>query len=1439
MKTEKNQYSPVFENQVKCCIEDYAGRYLNESDNDVKKMTIKKTSISSKHQTACSNDNPSNEAKRLQIDLPLMNFSDKVTFKDGNGSTRLFQHKRQTARKSLIKGKLKDCQLNESSDIDLQPKQDRVSDEDRNKTLPKICNFLCPKCKGGIRYSANDLQKHYRLLHHGELPNYPCEMCRFSSNDFQKFTQHRQTHRSTLVKCDICNDEQFYSLLDLTKHFTSQHSINGEFRCEQCIFRTSDVGTFVQHIHRHCDVQYKYEKCHYVSFNKMELQEHHEGHISGFSFTCQYCDFSSTRKDNIVNHIIAAHKEKLLSKDTPENAGCENKLVEHKSPLKLVLTKYATETSKAALWKRKLNQAVNGETILTNKQILIQCKSENPSQPSIHGNVKEETDAAAKQGKVIHVAQCGTPTIAPCCKQDNSPSLSAGVLTNSVKGPTVLMVKNNKISVPANYCAKFMGFKVVGGKQHIALKLLPATNQSECSSELDYLSLKAGAKACLKKSTAKNVICEPSSSSTSDHAANHSTPQSDEYCPASPPTTEKKTNLLSGLRNLDSSTSLAARSKAKSMFHMPVRSASLPNLSDITMIDGGDQSPFLSRSNNSDISRSTYRVTSKQKVELLCDQLLSQKSHQLNGPSASMSNVTKDRALDNSAASPASSMVNGKAKAPESCIFSDTKLSVSESLQKNGNGNLRNQGPQMSSKLPPLSHSNCGSLLSVPKFASVYSVQNPPACSFIPIKVGQVAQNAVKGKLNAYQNLPLAVDNQLLLTSVQQSGSSQFTRSVEVGSLHMNKSSTEENVALKSNATYSGKTFEMEKIPKLLHGAQDGTSTKASNISSVLKAHSNAIINQQLAKEKLSVASHNRNSSHSVKILRSQTLPEKSGFLLASSQNGIILPVHLANQAGLQIMSGSTVSSSNVSGVQLSNAPPSSGMILTFSGGAFGAVANITTGSSQVLDSVAQNNEVQQILPNSNHSLASNFNQASVSVANQVSQVPLQGPFIVANSINSPLQVARVSSQANGLPAGLNVLQYCTTQAAPGTTSGTLETGKLHYEAQNKQPIYALLPDGRRAVFVKYASPTGNPQNSLQTNAANHIFQPKNSDGPKQKYTLKIVQSSPFQVPVACKNQSTINTSAASLNLDGMQSLEGTTFASSKRSLSSLASSSTPPEESLHATKHLKTLLQKGSTNLTQELDSRKPSGSIQQPSVCNRKKPNVPKRKYDVDNKQSGSETAKRNKSLRQKSKSQSEMPPKKKILARKCKEKNQNGMTNECVYTFEPSTSKECKQTLRLLPFNLNQNVKCPRRNQPVVVLNHPDADFPEIVNVMKTIKKFKSHVVKVSLSRRTIEALLHTPYGSTPKPTKSEHTAKSHKVFMPVSPVKERFVLKLTLKKTSKNKYKIVRSSSKTVIRSKFTCWFCGRIFENQDEWVGHGQRHLMEATRDWNTLTQRYS
>lgn len=192
-----------------------------------------------------------------------------------------------------------------------------------------------------------------------------------------------------------------------------------------------------------------------------------------------------------------------------------------------------------------------------------------------------------------------------------------------------------------------------------------------------------------------------------------------------------------------------------------------------------------------------------------------------------------------------------------------------------------------------------------------------------------------------------------------------------------------------------------------------------------------------------------------------------------------------------------------------------------------------------------------------------------------------------------------------------------------------------------------------------------------------------------------------------------------------------------------------------------------------------------------------------------------------------------KKATLHRKCKEKAKPEDVNESFGFSRPRLSKDSVRTLRLFPFSSKQLVKCPRRNQPVVVLNHPDADAPEVVNVMKTISKFNGRVLKVSLSKRTIDALL-TPVCCNPLKTTYGDFSKRHKTFKPVSSVKERFVLKLTLKKTSKNNYQIVKTTSENVLKAKFNCWFCGRVFDNQDAWAGHGQRHLMEATRDWNTF-----
>ncbi|NXF72679.1 Z518B protein, partial [Sclerurus mexicanus] len=148
-----------------------------------------------------------------------------------------------------------------------------------------------------------------------------------------------------------------------------------------------------------------------------------------------------------------------------------------------------------------------------------------------------------------------------------------------------------------------------------------------------------------------------------------------------------------------------------------------------------------------------------------------------------------------------------------------------------------------------------------------------------------------------------------------------------------------------------------------------------------------------------------------------------------------------------------------------------------------------------------------------------------------------------------------------------------------------------------------------------------------------------------------------------------------------------------------------------------------------------------------------------------------------------------------------------------------------LRLVPLKMNQLIKCPRRNQPVVVLNHPDVDSPEIINVMKTINKYKGQVLKVVLSERTSSCL-------GVKRCRRRLTLQNVETG---NQTKKQSMLKMKLKKTHKNNYQVVETSPAETLQCLFKCWFCGRVYMDQEEWISHGQRHLIEATKGWDVLS----
>ncbi|XP_026707233.1 zinc finger protein 518A [Athene cunicularia] len=1485
--------------------------------------------------------------KNVKIDLPKVNIPNEVLMKhEVDRFRKLFQCKQQTARKSLSLEKINGSTPSCSEGSHLQNKPE-VQFEEGLKTTAKILNFTCTKCKDNIRYSPNDLQKHFQLLHYGELPLYPCEMCNFSANDFQSFKQHRRTHRSTLVRCELCNDEHMYTLLDLTKHFTSKHCVNGHFQCEICGFSTQDVGTFVQHIHRHNEIPYKCGKCHYVSFTKEEFQKHHLAHSSMFPYGCQYCSYSTPRKDYLLKHIIALHSDHLYAKEKLENDKCEKRIVKTPAGLKLVLRRYKMGASKKAFWRRKKVSSGSDAAGETNAQVLrsvnkIQTKAEELNQciRDVEVNEKDQITYTEKHNFTDGMLSA---TTAQYNKADDGTSYGLGLLKNAVHGPTVLMVKNNKISVPANYSAKFMGFKMVDGKQHIVIKLLPTSKQNlhllgqkadpikdgsttPLLQTADPCDLSSGAiphvtdQSTLKNSSVHPLTSPPFSSSAphsgktkvekQNNSLFHSRSVSQTVAPSNVAVGKSSNSLPMKLGSTvppcDEVTKVGTRSNISWGSYSPSHPQVLPPTIANTLHYDPMKMPFFPELkmqngglNSSNGTNNFYYSTSVDSSNegLLSFHNYSKMDNSDNPCSIWMSSgdrykdfiSSKTASFQNSRSESASSFSESmKGLKPEKAVSAQTNInktyghinttnnsesSKSQSKcvvdsecftedQHNGrqylDANIHQGFENVAEKFQENASDDVNSVL-MPKITSVFSLQSEQAANYLSPEINQLLQDVLKVKATTQQESPSKSNNCVKLHSDKllsgyETGNKAFThlkssatacgfqRSPSNVGFHLYnrelnaKCSTNEGTHYGRERQTPRTSFDSQGMDKL---------SRTPGVGTLLKTHTDAIVTQQLVKDKM--LSTTPNPSSFSPVLREQ----KKTLLVQSPPSGFFVPLHLANQPGLQVVSGKSFPSTSLSDGHVTKGVPTSfvlnkgpGMILTFSG-AIGTVANAPSDRSQVSGRVVSREYGKITIPASkvegkNDSFGSGRSSCNRTTNDSLNSVPCKGPLVITNSSESAMKGI---SSVKVLPEHRDAV------------FGSLESVNQQ-ELKQKQHVYALLPDGQQAVFLKCMTPNKpvvHKHSVFQDNSHYQNCQPKKTGAMQQKLLLKIKTST--SDTLADTTQSVSN-SVPSLQLDNLQSLtpalaQKQTNLSSNDALilpgslmpanASLANSNpacrVPPAEPVYSTESAGTRLQKGSVESTQVItaNNRNNFGSQKSTwSTRNRTAKVKPRLKQTV-SKSSETVGVQRSKNFKRKSKVNSLEPPRKKvILHRKCKEKNQAEVVSESGGLYTPRASKETVRTLKLLPFNSKQLVKCPRRNQPVVVLNHPDADVPEVVNVMKTIAKFKGHVLKVSLSKRTIEALLQPAFCNPLDVTTDVLSQKRHRTVKPISPVKERFVLKLTLKKTSKNNYQIVKTTSDNTLKAKFSCWFCGRIFDNQDNWVGHGQRHLMEATRDWNSL-----
>ncbi|XP_032889511.1 zinc finger protein 518A-like [Amblyraja radiata] len=389
------------------------------------------------------------------------------------------RHSCQTARKSFRKKSAarvdSEVSLKEAFVQNSLDKPSKTSEGTENAILVKVLRFKCGKCKNSAKYNPKQLLKHYQEFHAADLH----ELCDFTANDFQMLSPHRLKHLTPLFKCEVCADGKMYTRQELRKHLNWRHGANGNFRCEKCRFSTKDQGTFMQHIHRHDVIQYKCGKCEHVSYTKGEFQRHLVVHTGSFPFCCQYCNYGATRKDYIVKHVNAVHKGLAEVGNSKSQVDLDKKgKVTNPLGLKLVLKRYKNGVTRKAQWRRK-KQIQHLVTAKDNAKKSDATKKRNhpmpQSAPYLDACLGEEI-IGPKIDVVKKNEICG-PKLVTLNRSQQKKTQASGRKQISVKilppEPSEVTLKNNKLSVPHNYSAQFMDFKVVNGKQHLVIKLIP------------------------------------------------------------------------------------------------------------------------------------------------------------------------------------------------------------------------------------------------------------------------------------------------------------------------------------------------------------------------------------------------------------------------------------------------------------------------------------------------------------------------------------------------------------------------------------------------------------------------------------------------------------------------------------------------------------------------------------------------------------------------------------------------------------------------------------------------------------------------------------------------------------------------------------------------------------------------------------------------------
>jgi len=251
--------------------------------------------------------------------------------------------------------------------------------------------YQCEQCSYATK-SRGHIKRHRKTVHRLD-PYFYCDHCSYKSERKGNIASHmRHKHLPKHIKCEYENCK--YATNDpklIQIHIDQVHLEIKNFNCDHCEFRCARKDNLTSHMkHNHLprNLKCEFKDCLFATNIPREIQRHvDQVHLQIKPFSCDLCNYTAARRDNLASHQSRVHLRALYEDPTlVKKEKVKNDLEEKYSYLKSKNRKIKKIKGKD---RRKMDNLTMEENDLTSNSIdtskdvklNMKLRAENPEVP--------------------------------------------------------------------------------------------------------------------------------------------------------------------------------------------------------------------------------------------------------------------------------------------------------------------------------------------------------------------------------------------------------------------------------------------------------------------------------------------------------------------------------------------------------------------------------------------------------------------------------------------------------------------------------------------------------------------------------------------------------------------------------------------------------------------------------------------------------------------------------------------------------------------------------------------------------------------------------------------------------------------------------------------------------------------------------------------------